>query len=139
MPLRGDGSYKLDGNFNQLIKLLSKEDATLATWTKKTDKNTSKDVQNEVVRVMGQRVLTDIVSDIRSSVFTIMVDEATDISTTEQVVFVLHWVDDRLDVHEDFVGLYSTASLTADSMVAIIQDVLLPAESFNRALSGTML
>ena len=82
-------------------------------------------MQNEVLRVMGQCVLRDIVSNIRSSVFTFMLDEATDISNTEQVVFVLRWVDDRLDVHEDFVGLYSTASLTADSLISIIQDVLL--------------
>ena len=126
LPLCGDGWYELNGNLNQLINLLSKEDANLATWTKKkTDKYTSKDVQNEVLRVVGQRVLRDIVSDIRSSVFTILVAEPTDISTTEQVVFVLRLVDDRLDVHKDIVGLYSTASLTADSLVAIIQDVLL--------------
>ena len=126
LPLRGDGLYELDGNFNQLIKLLSKEDANLATWTKtKTDRYTSKDVQNEVLRVMDQRVLRDIVSDIRLSGFTIMVNEATDISTREQIVFVLRRVDDRLDVHKDFVGLYSTASRTADSPVTIIQDVLL--------------
>ena len=51
-----------------------------------------------------------------------MVDET---STTEQVVIVFRWVDRSLEVHEDFVGLYESHSITADSLVGIINDVIL--------------
>ena len=54
-----------------------------------------------------------------------MIDEATDVSNSEQVVIVLHWVDDSLSVHEDFIGLYKTDSTTAATLVALIKDVLL--------------
>ena len=39
---------------------------------------------------------------------TITVDETTDISTQEQCVIVLRWVDDDQGPHEDFIGLHST-------------------------------
>ena len=54
---------------------------------------------------------------------TITVDETTDISTQEQCVIVLRWVDDEL--HEDFIVLHSTPSADADAIVAIIKDVIL--------------
>ena len=54
-----------------------------------------------------------------------MIDEATDVSNSEQVVIVLRWVDDSLSVHEDFIGLYKTDSTTAATLVALIKDVLL--------------
>ena len=50
-----------------------------------------------------------------------MVDETTDQSNKEQVVLVLCWVDEALEVHE----LYSTSSTTAESLVSIIEDTLL--------------
>ena len=46
-----------------------------------------------------------------------MVDETTDVSTTEQVVLVFRWVDNLLHVHEYFVGLYQTESITSDSRI----------------------
>ncbi len=57
--------------------------------------------------------------------FTIMVDETTDQSNVEQMVFCLCYVDSDLNVHEEFVGLYSLESTSADSIVSIIKDILL--------------
>ena len=54
-----------------------------------------------------------------------MVDETTDISNNEQVVLCLRWVDDAFNVHEEFVGLYKVHSISSDSLVAVIKDVLL--------------
>ena len=54
-----------------------------------------------------------------------MVDETTDVNTVEQVVIVLHWVSDDLNVHEDFIGLYSADSIASGPLVTIIEDVLL--------------
>ena len=45
--------------------------------------------------------------------------------TSTQVVLVFRWVDDDLQVHEDFVGLHETDSTTADALVAIFRDTLL--------------
>ena len=45
-----------------------------------------------------------------------MVDETTDLSNTEQMVFCLHCVNEKLKVHEEFIGLYSLESTTAESI-----------------------
>ena len=50
---------------------------------------------------MSLSLLRKIADDIVSSKLTIMVDETTDVNTVEQVVTVLHWVSNDLDVHED--------------------------------------
>ena len=51
----------MEGNFNQALKLLSVADVHLTTWTKKKrDKYTCKNIQDEILRVMGQRVLRHI-------------------------------------------------------------------------------
>ena len=37
--------------------------------------------------------------------FKIMADECADVTNEEQLVICLCWVDENLEVHEDFVGL----------------------------------
>ena len=54
-----------------------------------------------------------------------MVDETTDQSNTEQMVFSLGYVDDNLEVHEEFIGLYNLDSTSADLIFAAIKHVLL--------------
>ena len=54
-----------------------------------------------------------------------MVDETTDEGTEEQSVVVTRWVDNGLQAHEDFIGMYVTASTDANSIVAIIKDALM--------------
>ena len=38
---------------------------------------------------------------------------------------MLRWVNEKLEVHEDFIGLYDTDSISANSLVSLIHDVLL--------------
>ena len=54
-----------------------------------------------------------------------MLDETTDKSIKEQAVFLLRWVDEALEVHKEFIGLYSTSCTTAEALVSIIKDTLL--------------
>ena len=42
-----------------------------------------------------------------------------------QVVIVLQWVDDELNVHGEFIGLYEVPSIEASSLVFVIKDTLL--------------
>ena len=83
-------------------------------------------MQNEMLKVMSLRILRDIASKINPPrPFTIMVDETTDAGTEEQCVVVICWVDNGLQAHEDFIGMYVTASTDANSIVAIIKDALM--------------
>ena len=76
---------------------------------------------------MALQILRQIAAQIQSAVFfTVMVDETTDCSNKEQVVWCMfRWVDDDLTAHEEFIGLYLTNSITAAALVAIIEDTLL--------------
>ena len=90
LPLRGHGS-EIDSNFIQLLKLRAQDDPRIDHWlVKLTDKYTSADIQNEIQKVMSLNVLRTVVSALHSAQFvSIMVDETTDASNTEQVVICL--------------------------------------------------
>ena len=57
--------------------------------------------------------------------FTIMIDEITDVSNAEQMVFCLRYVDAHLEVHEEFIGLYNLERTNAGMIVSVVKDVLL--------------
>ena len=90
LPLRGHGDDS-SSNFTQLLKLRAEDDQRLVTWMKrKTDKYTSADIQNEIMKVMALHILRNVAFSVRSSKFcTIMVDETTDASNKEKVVLCL--------------------------------------------------
>ena len=75
---------------------------------------------------MALQIARDIASAIRSaSFYTIMVDECPDVANQEQLVLCLRWVDNALEVHEDFIGMYHMENVSADTIVAVIKDCLL--------------
>ena len=75
---------------------------------------------------MALNILRDIVKNIQSAeIFSILGDETGDISNTEQLVFCVRWVDDDLEVHEEFIGIHPLPNTTADEIVRIIKDILL--------------
>lgn len=55
-----------------------------------------------------------------SSFFTIMADESADVANQEQVVVCIRWIDNNIDVHEDFIGLYPVARCTAEEIVNVL-------------------
>ena len=125
LPLRGDGDES-DSNYIQLLKLRGEDDPRIFQWLKKkTDKYTSADMQNEMIRVMAFQVLREIAERLHSTKFyTIMADETTDAANHEQVVICIRWVNDDFEVHEEFIGLYKVDSIDAVTLVKVIKDVL---------------
>ena len=55
---------------------------------------------------------------------TIMMDETTDASNTEQVVICLCWVDGNLEAHEEFTWFYKVACTESSDPSMVVQDVL---------------
>ena len=85
----------------------------------------SHEVQNEMLKVMALRVLREISATLHCTEFySIMVDECTDSSNQEQGVIVLRWVDDQLQPHEEFIGLYAIRYIDSAMLVSIIKDTL---------------
>ena len=126
LPFRGHGDEK-DANFKQLIRFRAKDDPAFATWLKEKNLSyTSPEIQNEILKDMSLSILRDVVNCIKNSdFFSIMVDESSYISNPEQVVFCVHWVDEDLHSHEDFIGLCETEKTDATTMVNVIKDIFL--------------
>ena len=75
---------------------------------------------------MSTTVLRQVAERIQKApFFSIMVDECVDISNREQLVVCFRYVDNEVVAHEDFVGLYECPNITANTIVAAIDDVLL--------------
>ena len=126
LPLRGHGDES-DSNFMQLLLLRGEDDPRVVNWIqKKTDKYTSPEMQNEMLKVMALHISRDIAASFHSTPFlTLMVDETTNESNKEQVVICLRWVDNSLEAHEEFIGLYQVSNPQSSTLLAVIRDVLL--------------
>ena len=103
---------------------MHEDDHNIDSWIKKkTDKYTSPEMQNEILKVMAHHILRQVVESLKTA-STIMVDETTDVSNKEQVVVCFRWVDSNLESHEEFVGLYVTETIQSSMLVQIIHDIL---------------
>ena len=75
---------------------------------------------------MAISVLREIATNIsRSTFFCVVSDECTDSSNQEQLVICIRWIDDQLEPHQDFLGLYQVDNICADTLVAVIKNTLI--------------
>ncbi len=82
-------------------------------------------MQNEMIKVGTSSPSRGWRSSIHSASFvTLMVDETTDASNCEQVVLCIRWVDANFEVHEDFIGVFMVDAIDADTITAVIFDIL---------------
>lgn len=117
---------EIDSNFIQLLRTRAEDNPGILKWMDKAqNKFTSPDIQNEMLGIMALHILRDVSSEISGKWYTIMVDETTDLSNTEQLICCLRYVDSDLEVHEEVIGLYSLDSTSAEMITATIEDVLL--------------
>lgn len=124
-PIQGDiGS---ESNFVQLLKLRNKDDPALFEWIgmENVDKYMNYDIQNEIISIMAHQVQRDLASDIRGNVFSIIADEYTDVGNNEQLTIYLRWVDEMLEVHEDFLGFYKIPNIASDTVLSVIKDIFI--------------
>ena len=67
LPLRGHGS-EIDCSFVQLLKLRAEDDPRIDRWlVKRTDKYTSADIQNEILKLMSLNALRTVISALHSA------------------------------------------------------------------------
>ena len=75
---------------------------------RKTNRYTDSHIQDELIKLLAHSHLHRIAADIKAAgYFALEVDEVMDSSNKEQVVVCIRWVDDKFEVHEDFVGLHN--------------------------------
>ena len=131
LPMHGNWSEKsgseFNANFNQLLLLHCEGDPEMAKWLeRKRFKYTSPLVRKEMLEVLALRIMREITANIQTAgIYTIMTDETADISNTEQLAVCFHWIDKNMEAHQDFVCLHPFSRTTADSIVQVLNDVLL--------------
>ncbi|KAK4278543.1 hypothetical protein QN277_016378 [Acacia crassicarpa] len=78
-------------------------------------------IQKDITNVAASLVTKAIISDIGDNFFSILVDEARDISIKEQMAIVLRYVNCNGDIIERFLGLVHVSDTTASSLKEAIE------------------
>lgn len=93
-----------------------------STWVK-DGKYQSPECINEMIEIMGHKVLRSLISDIQSQKwYSILADETRDLSNREQMVICLRYVSDEYEVFEDLIGLVQLDNITADTIYSALKD-----------------
>ena len=75
---------------------------------------------------MGQYVLRNILADVSTALwYSIIVDEARDVSHNEQMSLSVRWVDHSYDIHEYTLSLIHLPNTKAETSFLAIKDVLI--------------
>ena len=126
------GSYS-DGGVGNFIELLNMRvragEVVLGEHLKTCPKNASyisKTSQNELIKCCGQVITEEIITEVKQNkFFTIIADEAADCSNKEQMSLVLQFVDNELNIREDFIKfLHCRWGLTGADLAAVILKAL---------------
>ena len=93
------------------------------TLSKKTNKYTLLEMQNECIQITAHYILREISKTIVSAWFSS--DECIDCSSREQFTINIRWVDANLEDNVAFIGLYAVDAINVDFLVSAIKDVLI--------------
>jgi len=85
----------------------------------------SKTIQNEIVEVLGSVVKTALIDKVKEAkFFSVLCDEVQDVSSTEQVTFIVRYVekeDDMFVIRESFIGFKEQhRNMTGSTLAATI-------------------
>ena len=78
----------------------------------------SPDIQNELLDISAEMVRELIVNQVKEAgIFSIGIDETSDVSRHEQVSFVLRYVDSNGEIQERLLGMEHVSSITAEVLL----------------------
>lgn len=119
------------GNFRAIIDFRAQTDAILSNHLEHSPRNArylSSGIQNELIRVCGETIRESLVRDCRSAqFFSVLADETTDVSTTEQLSICVRFVDttdSQVKLREEFLGFVGVTSTTGENIAEVILSTL---------------
>lgn len=133
LPLRGhrdSGPFSLDepdhneGNFRAALRLrldcMDKETADLFLNAPRNATYLSWKVQNDIIAIMGTQIQDEILSDVaENKYFSILADETSDDSQTEQLSISIRFVKENT-IHEEFLCFVAVSSTTGEHLASTI-------------------
>jgi len=134
LPFRGHfegGESKNKGNFKELFKLMVKYDSVLQIHleTSKTFKGTSKSIQNDLIQCVQSVFTRSLLAELENAPFlTVIMDEATDISSHSQLAISFRYVNVKSGVIEEIFWKFVDVSSgrDAESLFKVAMDILGP-------------
>lgn len=125
LPLRGHDDE--NSKFIRFLRLRATDIPVLNSWLNRSkSKWLHHSIVEEILKSLADAVLDKICCNIRAApYFAIMVDETSDVSRLEQVSFSVRFVDDSLDIAEEFIGFYETKNTTALTLHKIVNDIMI--------------
>ena len=84
----------------------------------------SKTIQNEIIKTVGNYISSKIIAEVKQTrMFSIMADEAADVSNKENLSLLLHYVDSSKDIREEFVGFRLCGEETTSNAINSVRDL----------------
>lgn len=137
MSFRGDdetSSSQNRGNFLELVELFSKYDSVIKLHLDAVKENQrtqkklvsllSNRTQNDLIKALAISVKRVIREEIQESkIFSILLDETTDVSHTEQVSFVVRYVH-NMKIKERFIQVCNVHSTSRDALENLVMVLL---------------
>ncbi|GJY49216.1 zinc finger MYM-type protein 1-like protein [Tanacetum coccineum] len=126
LPFRGHDEKATSlymGNFLELRKLIGKLDKNIGEVLKRTPKNcqlNSPQIQKEIADCFKDEVLQIIFKEIGDDVFSLLVDESSDVTKKEQMAIVLRYVNKSGVVKESLVGVVHVKETSSSYLKASI-------------------
>ena len=118
-------SVRNDHSSGSNLTILLKQVLGECNWVKE-NKYQSPEVINELIKLMANKVLFALLSDVhKNRWFSILADETRDISNREQLTITLRTVSESYEIKEDLFGLAQLDETTAEHIHLIIKDCLL--------------
>ncbi|XP_071732585.1 uncharacterized protein [Rutidosis leptorrhynchoides] len=111
LPFRGHDESEDSintGIFLETLKLISSQNENARNAISKAPKNcklTSPEIQKDIVECFAKEIRKSIFEEIGNDVFSLLVDESSDVYKKEQMAVVLRYVDGCGVVKERFVGV----------------------------------
>ncbi|KAJ8031904.1 Zinc finger MYM-type protein 1 [Holothuria leucospilota] len=101
------GKVQNEGNFLELVKLLSKYDGILANHIATAQMNASylsPQIQKEFISTLASNVRSSIISEVKSAhYYGVILDSTIDISHVDQFSVCLRYVDEQFTIQERFI------------------------------------
>ena len=111
------------GNFQELLKLMGRTgNPILKDFLENAPRNAtyrSKTIQNELIELCANQIKTSIVKEIKmAKEFSVIADEASDISCKEQLSLVFRFVDEKSEIREEFLGFLDCKGTTSGKAIS---------------------
>ena len=103
------------GNFLELLQFLADHNESINEVLQKASKNcklTHSDIQKDIVNAIARETSKAIIKDLDNGFFSILADESRDILVKEQMSLILHYVNKKGIIIEQFLGIVHVASTT---------------------------